>query len=135
MALGEHMPSPRTDRERLADQRNLPLQPWTKRELVELGELILSGLKAGSIAIEAVPDQAAITNKSYTTMEDIVGIVLSGRFPHEFQVAVVQAWAGWPVSPSASATIESHRHLFFAELLRLVPHVPDSERTTPDDRA
>lgn len=51
--------------------------------------------------------------------------MLHGHLPHEFQVAVLGAWAGWPASPPASTTIESYRALFFSELLRLVPHDDD----------
>jgi len=102
----------------------------TKRELLDLGETIFEGLKSGTLAIENATDQAAIEHKSYETIEDIVGIVLHGQLPHEFQVAVVEAWLGssqvWErSSEAASVTLESYRELFFAELLRLVPHEPD----------
>ena len=102
----------------------------TERELHVLGEMIFEALKAGSIALQDVPDQAAIENKSYETVEEIVGIVLHGRLPHEFQVAVVEAWLGssqvWERSAEAAAvTLEKYRDLFFSELLRLVPHEPD----------
>lgn len=101
----------------------------TERELHVLGEMIFEALKAGSIALQDVPDQAAIENKSYETVEEIVGIVLHGRLPHEFQVAVVEAWLGssqvWERSAEAAAvTLEKYRDLFFSELLRLVPHEP-----------
>jgi len=91
-------------------------------ELKALGAKIFDGLKSGSIAIENATDQAAIKNKSYSTIEDLVGIVLHGRLPHAFQVAVLQAWQG----PSATACvkIERYRDLFLQELMRLVPHDP-----------
>lgn len=96
----------------------------TKRELLDLGETIFEGLKSGTLAIENATDQAAVEHKSYETIQDIVGIVLQGHLPHDFQVAVVGACGGW--SPSASTTIEAYRALFFSELLRLVPHEPDA---------
>ncbi len=95
----------------------------TERELRLLGEFIFEGLKSGSIAIQNATDQAAIEHKSYATIEDLVGIVLHGRFPHAFHVAVVETWLG--PSCSASATIERYRDRFVEELLRLVPHDPD----------
>lgn len=56
----------------------------TKRELLQLGEAIFEGLKSGLIAIQNATDQAVIENKSYATIDDIVGIVLRGRFTHEW---------------------------------------------------
>lgn len=105
----------------------------TSRELLELGETIFEGLKSGTLAIQNATDQAAIENKSYSTIDDIVGIVLHGRFTHEFHVAVVEAWLGsteiWERSSEpASVTLEKYRDLFFSELLRLVPHDPDADR-------
>lgn len=104
----------------------------TERELRLLGDFIFQGLKFGSIAIQNATDQAAIKQKSYATVEDIVGIVLHGRFPHAFQVAVVEAWLG--PSRSASVTIDRYRDLFVEELLRLVPHEHDSILTTRPTR-
>lgn len=103
----------------------------TARELHELGEMIFEALKAGAIALQDVPDQAAIENNSYETVEDIVGIVLHGRLPHEFQVAIVEAWLGsaevWErSSEAASVTLDRYRELFVSELLRLVPHNDDA---------
>lgn len=99
----------------------------TERELRALGEMIFDGLKSGSIAIQNATDQAAVKDKSYRTIEDLVGIVLAGRLPHAFEVVVVEAWLGsseaWERSEeAASVTIEAYRALFFSELLRLVPH-------------
>ena len=104
----------------------------TKRELLQLGEAIFEGLKSGTIAIQNATDQLAVEHKSYATVDDIVGIVLHGRFTHEFHVAVVEAWLGsaevWErSSEAASVTLEKYRELFFAELLRLVPHEPDAD--------
>ena len=102
----------------------------TVRELHALGEMIFEALKKGAIALQDVPDQAAVENKSYETIEEIVGIVLHGHLPHEFQVAVVEAWLGstevWErPSEAASVTLEKYRDLFFSELLFLVPHDSD----------
>lgn len=104
----------------------------TRRELQALGEMIFEGLKEGSIALQDVPDQAAIEKKSYETIEEVVGIVLHGHLPHEFQVAVVEAWLGsWEVwersSQPASVTLEKYRELFLSELFRLIPHEPDAD--------
>lgn len=103
--------------------------PLTKRELLQLGELIFAGLAAGSIAIEKATDQAAVKNKSFSTLEDLLGVVLSGRFTHEFRVAVVQAWEG--SSASASVRVEAYRAIFVSELLRLVPHEDDVVASRP----
>lgn len=85
----------------------------TERELRALGEMIFDGLKSGSIAIQNATDQAAVKDKSYRTIEDLVGIVLAGRLPHAFEVAVVEAWLGsseaWERSEeAASVTIEAY---------------------------
>ena len=116
----------------LAGRRQTGLAVRTGRELLALGEMIFEALKEGSIALQDVPDQLAIEHKSYETVEDIVGIVLHGRFTHEFQVAVVEAWLGsaevWErSSEAASVTLEKYRELFFSELFRLVPHEPDTD--------
>src|SRR4051812_7791478 len=109
----------RTDRDR-AHTGHRHAIPLRERELLELGERVFDELKAGTIAIEEAPDQAAVESSEYLTLEGVVGMVLHGRLPHAFQVAVVEAWVGR--SGAASATIGRHRDLFFAELLRLIPH-------------
>lgn len=49
----------------LREPRDGDLAVRTERELHALGEMIFEALKEGAIALQDVPDQAAIENRSY----------------------------------------------------------------------
>lgn len=95
---------------------------YTVDELRELGSEIFDKLRNGKIELQRVPDQAALLFKSAETVEELVGLLLHGKYStHAFQVAVLNSWRTAGASATEDEAVwEETREKFLAELIRLM---------------